>query len=751
MKPIIQKSLLILVGLALSQQVLSQAPNIAYTSSTNLTSGTLFSISPTNTGGAVPATVYGQVSTIAGNIYGGYANGTGTAAAFNLPQLIVGDPAGNLYVADSYNNAIRKITPAGVVSTYAGSSVKGNAGGYADGPAASALFNGPSGVAIDASGNLFVADENNNAIREITPAGVVSTFASLSGPSSVSFDSSGNLYALTQSSSSNEVVKISATGIVTVVAGNTGTGYVNATGTSARFNLPNDLHLDASGNIYVADLYNNAIRKVSPGGVVTTFAGSSTPGNTAGYANGTGTAALFNNPNALAIGNGGIIYVADLGNRDIRKITPDGAVTLVAGSPTQAQGYSDGTGTNALFNQPAGLYIDASGTGYIVDMANYDVRKILLTGYTISGTLPAGLSFDPATGTISGTPTGTITTRTDTITAYNASGYATTTVTFSPAVVIPAPNIKYTTSVNNLTAGTPFSISPTNTGGAVPATVYGQVTTIAGSMFGSPGYVNATGTAARFNTPKRLVIDASGNFYVGDAGNNAIRKITPAGVVTTFAGSLTGASGFTNATGTAALFNAPGGMAIDAAGNFYVSDYNNNAIRKITPAGVVTTFYSGASTFGPAGLCFDSSGNLIVVAQTLRQILKISPAGVATIIAGSNYGYANGTGTAALFENPTDVKIDASGNMYIADYLNNAIRKITPAGVVTTYAGSDVSGNTGGFLDGTGTAAKFNSPTGLAMTPGGVIYVAELANHDIRRIMPDGTVKQIAGSPAQAS
>lgn len=195
-----------------------------------------------------------------------------------------------------------------------------------------------------------------------------------------------------------------------------------------------------------------------------------------------------------------------------------------------------------------------------------------------------------------------------------------------------APNISYTGSTT-LTAGTAFTISPTNSGGAVPATTYGQVTLFAGSSTGTPGYSNSSGSSASFHTPEGITADGAGNLYIADGGNNAIRRVTPTGLVTTFAGSPTGASGYKDTTAAAALFNDPIAVAIDGSGNLFVADNNNNAIRKITPAGVVSTFYSQLN-LGPTGLSFDSSGNLIVTAQTLRAILKISPAGVATTIAG---------------------------------------------------------------------------------------------------------------------
>ncbi|MDB5136102.1 MAG: hypothetical protein JWP37_2705 [Mucilaginibacter sp.] len=316
-----------------------------------------------------------------------------------------------------------------------------------------------------------------------------------------------------------------------------------------------------------------------------------------------------------------------------------------------------------------------------------------------------------------------------------------------------APNIAYT-ATNNLTVGTAVSISPVNTGGAVPTTAYGQVTTFAGSTTAQAGFMDATGTAALFNSVQQMALTASGDLYVTDANNNAIRKINPSGVVTTFAGSTAGVRGFKDGPDTSARFVYPDGIAIDAFGNFFISDFKNQSIRKITPAGVVSTFYNGLNTggFDANGLCFDSSGNLIATTVVISQIFKISPAGVPTSIAGNNVGYINGTGTGAEFDYPSDVKMDASGNIYVADCANDAIRKITPAGVVTTFAGSDITPNPTeqfGYVNGVGTAARFYQMTGIEFAPGGVMYVADMSNNDIRRIMPDATVSLVAGSAAQ--
>jgi RHS repeat-associated protein len=405
-------------------EVYGQAPSISYPLA-GLTTGVPVTLSPTNTGGSVPNAVYGQVTTFAGSPSeaSGYVNDNGTSALFNWPQSMVKDAAGNLYVADGNNNAIRMITPSGAVTTFAGS-VTG-ASGNSNGQDTTARFNNPVGITIDGAGNLYVADYGNGAIREITPAGLVTTFYSTTnsfGPGGLCFDSSGNLIVAAQDAS--QIVKITSSGVATTVAGNTA-GYANGTGTAALFNQAGDVKTDGQGNLYVTDFLNNAIRKITPAGVVTTYAGSDVNGNTAGYANGVGTSAVFNNPTGLAVGAGGVIYVADIYNNDIRRIMPDGTVTLLAGSAAQAPGDGDGTGSTALFNLPASMYIDNAGVGYISEIGGNRIKKVTLTGYSLSGTLPAGLAFDPVTGIISGTPTAVTSNMQFAVTAYNPFGFST--------------------------------------------------------------------------------------------------------------------------------------------------------------------------------------------------------------------------------------------------------------------------------------------------------------------------------------
>ncbi len=244
---------------------------------------------------------------------------------------------------------------------------------------------------------------------------------------------------------------------------------------------------------------------------------------------------------------------------------------------------------------------------------------------------------------------------------------------------------------------------------------------------GTMGFTNGIGTAAQFNQPYSIAMDASGNFYVGDRINNAIRKITAAGVVTTLAGN--GTAGNADGTGSAARFNEPLGVTVDGAGNVYVADYINNALRKITPTGVVTTLLSVTSLFGVTS---DAAGN-IYCAQYVHQIVsKYSSTGVYSVIAGlaGTSGTADGTGAAARFNFPAGITIDASGNLYVTETFNHRIRKITSAGVVTTIAGS-----TPGFADGVSTAARFDTPIGVCGDfMNNFIYVVDLGNNKIRKV-----------------
>lgn len=259
----------------------------------------------------------------------------------------------------------------------------------------------------------------------------------------------------------------------------------------------------------------------------------------------------------------------------------------------------------------------------------------------------------------------------------------------------------------------------------VKITTAGVASVFAG---GSIGFANGTGSAAQFNQPYSITMDVAGNFYVGDRINHSIRKISPAGVVTTLAGN--GTAGYINGTGTAARFNEPLGITVDGAGNVYVADYINGALRKITPAGVVTTLLLIPHIFGVVA---DAAGNIYCAEYFSHHVTKYSATGNYTVVAGmlQTSGYLDATGIAARFNTPAGITVDANGNLYVTETINNKIRKIAVGGMVTTVAGGNA-----GFADGIGGAALFDTP--LAITAdfaNNTLYIADIINNKIRKVV----------------
>lgn len=334
------------------------------------------------------------VTTFAGSGTAGAIDETGTKARFNAPSNIAVDSSGNVYVADTSSNRIRKIDTSGVVTTFAGSSTAGNA----DGTGSAAGFNAPAGVAVDSSGNVYVADTGNHSIRKITSAGVVTTIAGdgnasfldangtsakFSSPTGIAVDGNGTLVYVADTGN-NRIRKITTAGVVTTMAGSGATGSTDGNGGDATFYSPAGIATDTGGNLYVADTLNSRIRRVSYAGVVTTFAGS----GSISAVDGLSTAASFNVSRGIAVDSLGNVYVADTGNNKIRKITQSGAVFTLAG-PTSGygSGYTDGPGTAAQFYAPKGIAITSAGIIYVSDTVNNRIRKIVTTKSNSSPTL----------------------------------------------------------------------------------------------------------------------------------------------------------------------------------------------------------------------------------------------------------------------------------------------------------------------------------------------------------------------------
>lgn len=624
-----------------------------------------------------------QVSTYAGYTGSGSADGAAATATFNEPSGVAVDGAGNIYVADTLNSTIRKLTPGGVVSTVAGTP---GLAGIADGAAASALFSSPLGLAAAADGTLYIADTQNHLIRKISAAGAVSTLAGTAGQA----------------------------------------GSVNGAAAEARFKLPTALALDAAaGVLYVADTGNHTIRRVViASGAVTTLAGTAvTTGSTV---NGTGSAARFNGPAAVALSADLTkLYVAELTGQTIRQVVvSSGAVTTLAGA-AGAAGSADGAGGAARFDQPKGLAADAAGFLYVADANGCLIRRIQISNAQVATLAGAYLQAGGADATGAAArfnqPAGL---------AYDA--------TAGRLVVADALNAQ---------------VRAVNTG-------TGAVTTLAGPPVSRGGTDGAAG-AARFKNPRGLARDSAGNFYVADTGNHTLRKIATNGVVTTLAGSA-GAAATTDGSGAAARFNKPSGVAVTPDGTLiYVAEETGNVIRRVTSAGVVTTLAGAAGAAGsadgsgaaarfnqPAGLALDSTGNVYVADFGNHTVRRITPEGVVTTFAGTAgvAGAANGTGAAAQFRNPVGLAFDSTGRLYVADSLNQTVRRITTGGVVSTFAGAAF---TNGSTDAdTPTAARFFYPYGVAADQAGRVYVADYANHLVRRIDENGLVRTMAGTVA---
>lgn len=426
----------------------------------------------------------GLVTTLAGAGVYGFSEGVGTAAAFASPRGVAVDQNGHLFVADTFNNAIRKITPEGGVTTLAGGT-----GGYADGTGAGARFNRPTSLSVDASGTIYVADRGNHIIRRVTPEGVVTTVLGKSGRgfadgvykpqaysylSAVELDEAGNLYIAER----NRIFRRDAAGGVTTLAGDGTVKFQDGPGAAAGFLGLKGMAIAASGTVFVTD--DDAIRRVTAGGEVTTFAGSVSNG----YLDGPAESARFSDPRGLAVDASGTLYVADRGNHCIRKITPDGLVSTVAGNGTQ--GSADGVGADARFSSPDDVVVDASGTLYVADTQSGRIRRIATDGTV---TTLAGRTYFQ--GWVDGVGT---------VAQFGLPG----------AVALDAVGNVLVSDSNN------YCIRRVTPGGVVD-TVAGRAKI--------QGFADGPADQAVFGELGGLTVDASGTIYVVDLGNQIIRRI----------------------------------------------------------------------------------------------------------------------------------------------------------------------------------------------------------------------------------
>ncbi len=647
----------------------NNSPTLLLPAVTRIDDGTLFRVTVANTAGnlnsaAAALSVTPNLALFAGHAGAvGASDGPAASARFNGPRAAVYDAAGNLYVTDNANHTIRRISTSGVVTTLAG---RVGVPGFADGSGNDARLHFPTGLALDGNGDLLVADALNRALRRITPGGVVSTVA-LAAPGSavstllggVAVSSTGQIFVADRGG--NTIYRI-ANGQFELFSGQASGDFVDAaSGTDVRLRGPNDLWAGANGSLYVADLVNRAIRVMDAAGGVTTLAGG--PLSPAGVGSGpvglgAGSPGLAQ-PRAVALNPGdGALYFIDGNAHLLRRITSGGSVQTVAGLAGQA-GTADGVGSAARFFGLGGLTLAPDNSLVLVETAGHRIRRVVPDGGGAAGTAEAGL-------------------------------------------------------VNTLAGVAP-----------------------------QPGAVNGSGVAARFNDPRGVVADAAGNAYVADAQNSVIRRITPAGEVSVHAGAF-GSPGSADGPAATARFATPWALAIDATGVLYVADRGSLKIRRIATDGTVSTVAGQASFVDLTAIAVEPNGDLLVGERFALQRIR---GNVLTTVAGdpNTAGTADGSAAQARFATITGIVAAANGDIFVA--AGSQLRRIS-GGSVGTFAGAaGAVAAEAGFVDGPAATARFSDLSSLASLPNGEMVVTDFGNNAVRRISRAGAVTTLLGRP----
>jgi uncharacterized protein (TIGR03437 family) len=632
-------------------------------------------------------------------------NVAGVAASLGNISGIAIDRAGNLYLSlGDYDMVARMDAATGMLTRVAGAGQRGFSGD--GGPATSARLSSPTGLAVDASGILYIADSGNFRIRAVSN-GVISSIAGdgtegyggdggppalaqFSGLSGLALDSSNSLYV---ADFYNHAIRKISSGAITTVAGNGvyGSSGDGGSATLAQLAGPSGVAVDTAGNLYIAEGYNNRVRKVA-NGIITTLAGNGVAGF-AGDAK-AATAANLRTPSGVAVDASNNVYIADYGNNRVRVVNAAGVITTFAGNGTLTYSGERLAPTSAGLAAPLRLAVDSSNAVLIVDGVR--VRKVAagVIATFAGGAAPLGEG-GPAVSAQLAAPQGV---------AADSSG----------AVYI-------------TDAGASRVLKVTG----------GTLTRIAGT--GNPGYSGDGGaaTSAFLSGPTGVAADLNGTVYVADAQNARVRKIAN-GTITTAAGG--GSALGDNGTAISAQLSDPLAVAADAAGALHIAD--GNRVRTVNAAGVIaTTVGTGSGGYqgdngpaaaaylaGPAGLAVDSTGNLLIADTGNNRVRSVAAGAITTVAGNGAYGFSgnNGAPTSAMIGTPAAVAADASGNFYITDAYR--VLKVSK-GKVTTIAG-------------------FNAPQGVAVDPAGNVYVAEPATHRVWALNPAGSSCAVAAAPA---
>ncbi len=616
------------------------------------------------------------ITTIAGTDYSFPAP---SLPALNAPlgQLygIAVDAGGNVFIADTSDNLIMRVSVSGTLTVFAGNGIAGFSGD--GGPATSASlhlsapgsFGGGGGMAVDPAGNVYIADSVNNRIRKVSG------------------------------------------GTITTVAGGGGSLGDGGPATSASLEYPTAVALDSAGNLYIVDLDHQRVRKVS-GGTVTTVAGNGTPGFSGDGGPATSASLFFvEYGGGVAVDSAGNIYIADSANNRIRKVS-GGTITTVAGGGSGFNGTGPATGASLFF--PLGVAVDSAGNLYIADTFDNLIHKVTNgTISTVAGNGTDGFSGD--------------------------GGPPTAAQLYSPSAVAvdSAGNIYIADTLNE----------------RLRKVSNGTITTVAGTGAGSYRFSGDGGPAtnASLNYPDGVAVDAPGNIYIADALNNRIRKVSN-GTISTVAGN--GAVGFSGDGGPATgaslelslLGNIGGGVTVDAIGTIYIADSFNTDIRKVSN-GAISSLIPGQQIRFPEGLAVDSAGDLYIAATSSSLIQEVA-GGTITTVAGNGHSAFSGDGgsaTSASLFYPEGVALDSAGNIYIADSANNRVRKVSN-GTITTVAGNGTAGFSG---DGGPATSATLTPNGVAVDSAGDLYIADRFSNRIRKVS-NGTITTVAGNGTAA-
>ena len=685
--------------------------------------------------------VYAQkIATIAGGGASLGDAGPATAAAL-LPMRVAVDAAGNLYIADYSGHRIRKVAAgSGIITTVAGNGTQGSAGD--GGPATLAAFDTPAGIAVDSSGNLFIADAGDSRIRKVAAAtGVITTIAgngtrgfsgdggpataaTLRNPEGVAVDGDGNVYFT--DTNNHRIRKVTVTGIITTVAGDGTEGFAGDGGlaTSASLDNPTAIAIDGDGNFYLSDTGNSRVRKVAAGtGIISTVAGNGTPAFSGDGGPATSAALLF--PVGIAVDDDGNLFIADHYSARIRKVAAGtGVISTVAGNGTYGASGDGGLAGSASLENPLDVAVDGSGNLFIADFGNGRVRRVSAGTGIISTAAGSGYwsyaDVDiPATDMAFACPCGV---------AIDGSG---------TLYVADALN-------HRVRKAAPWEAS-VGRGGIIRG--------VAGN--GTAGFSGDGGPAASstLRGPGAVVVDGIGNVYIADRDEHRVRKVAAGtGIISTVAGNGTGGfAGDGGLASDASLF-APTGIAVDIGNNLYIADSNNHRIRRVaTGSGVIATVagngtpgFSGddgtatvAALNSPSAIAVDGVGNLFIADRLNHRIRKVAVGTgmISTVVGTGTNGYAGdgGAATAALLDGPYGVAIDGDGNLYVSDTGNHRVRKVEAvSGSIDTVAGDGIGGLSGD--GGSATAARLSYPRAVAVNADGDLFIADSGNNRIRQV-----------------